>query len=56
MEDLIPAVNDSPYKRILADGNVHGCFDKLAFLLEKVCVTDEDLVIFCGDNVAVTNV
>lgn len=51
MADLIPAVNDSPYKRILVFGDIHGCFDKLTSLLEKVCVTEEDLVIFTGDFV-----
>lgn len=51
MEDLIPTVNDSPYKRILAVGDVHGCFRKLTSLLEKVCPTDDDLVIFLGDYI-----
>lgn len=51
MQDLIPVVNDSPYKRILVVGDVHGCFDKLTSLLEKVCLTDDDLVIFLGDYV-----
>ena len=51
MEDLIPAVNDSPYKRILAVGDVHGCFDKLMSLWDKLSVDDYTLVIFLGDYV-----
>lgn len=47
--DLIPAVNDSPYKRIIVFGDIHGCFDKLTSLLDKVCLNEEDLAIFVGD-------
>ncbi len=49
--DLIPAANDTPYKRILAIGDIHGCFDKLISLWEKISVTADDLVIFLGDYV-----
>lgn len=49
MENLIPKVNDSPYKRILAIGDVHAAFDKLISLWEKISVKDDDLVIFLGD-------
>ena len=49
MADLIPAKNDSDYKRILAIGDIHASFDKLISLWEKISVTDEDLVIFLGD-------
>ena len=49
MADLIPAVNDSPYKRIFSFGDIHGCFDKLTSLLDKVCLNEEDLAIFVGD-------
>ena len=48
-EEIIPPVNDSPYKRILAIGDVHAAFDKLVSLWEKLSVTEEDLVIFLGD-------
>ena len=48
-EKIIPPVNDSPYKRILAIGDVHGSLEKLESLLEKISPTDEDLVIFWGD-------
>ena len=48
-EKIIPPVNDSPYKRILAIGDVHGAFDRLESLLEKISPTDDDLVIFLGD-------
>ena len=51
METVIPSVNDSPYKRIIAIGDVHGCFDKLMSLWKKLEVTDNDLVIFLGDYV-----
>ena len=47
--DFIPPVNDSPYKRILAIGDVHGQLRRLNELWEKIYVTDEDLVIFLGD-------
>ena len=48
-EKIIPPVNDSPYKRILAIGDVHGALDKLESLLEKISPTADDLVIFLGD-------
>lgn len=51
MQDLLPAKNDTPYKRILAVGDIHGCFDKLISLWKKISVTPEDLVIFLGDYV-----
>lgn len=51
METVIPSVNDSPYKRIIAVGDVHGCFDKLMSLWKKLEVTGNDLVIFLGDYV-----
>lgn len=48
-EKIIPLVNDSPYKRILAIGDMHAAFDKLLTLWEKISVTTGDLVIFLGD-------
>ena len=48
-EDIIPPVNDSPYKRLIAIGDVHAAFDKLLSLWQKLSVTEGDLVIFCGD-------
>ena len=48
---IIPSVNDTPYKRILAIGDVHGKFEKFLSLWEKISVTDNDLVIFLGDYV-----
>ena len=50
-KDFIPTKNDSPYERILAIGDVHGDFNNLMLLLERVAVTDEDLVIFLGDYI-----
>lgn len=47
--EIVPPVNDTPHKRILAVGDVHGRFDKLISLLEKISVTDDDLIIFLGD-------
>ena len=48
-EEIMPPVNDSPYKRILALGDVHAAFDKLTSLWKKIAVTEDDLVIFLGD-------
>ena len=48
-DEIVPFVNDSPYKRILAIGDVHAAFDKLQSLWKKISVTDDDLVIFLGD-------
>ena len=46
---FVPNKNDSPYKRVLAVGDVHASFDKLLSLWQKISVTDDDLVIFLGD-------
>ena len=51
VEDLIPKINNTDYKRILAIGDVHGCFSKLVSLWDKISVSDDDLVIFLGDYV-----
>ena len=51
MENLIPQKNDSPYKRILAIGDIHGCWYKLTSLLNKLNVADDDLCIFLGDYI-----
>ena len=48
-EEIIPPVNDSPYKRILAIGDIHAAFDKLMSLWKKLDVTEDDRVIFLGD-------
>ena len=48
-DEIIPSENDSPYRRILAIGDVHAAFDKLTSLWKKIFVTDDDLVIFLGD-------
>ena len=48
-EELKPVKNDTPYKRILAIGDIHGHFDRFMLLWEKVQVTEKDLVIFLGD-------
>lgn len=50
-EKILPPVNDTPYKRILAVGDVHGKFAKFMELWKKISVTDDDLVIFLGDYV-----
>ena len=51
MEGIIPTVNDSNYKKVIAIGDIHGCFDKLMSLWKKLEVTDNDLVIFLGDYI-----
>ena len=48
-QEIVPLVNDSPYKRILAIGDVHAAYDKLQSLWKKLSVNDDDLVIFLGD-------
>ena len=48
-KSFVPTKNDSPYKRVLAVGDVHASFDKLLSLWKKLSVTDDDLVIFLGD-------
>ena len=50
-EEIIPPVNDTPYKRILAIGDIHGQFKALKSLWEKLNVTEDDLVIFLGDYI-----
>ncbi len=50
-EEIIPPVNDSKYKRILAIGDVHGKFQALKSLWKKLSVTDQDLIVFVGDYV-----
>ena len=49
MKAIVPTVNDSPYERILAIGDVHAAYDKLQSLWKKLNVTEKDLVIFLGD-------
>ena len=51
MENLIPPKNDSPYQRILAIGDIHGCWNKFMTLWAKLNVTDKDLCIFLGDYI-----
>ena len=48
-EEIIPPVNDSPYKRIFVIGDVHAAFDKLQSLWKKISVSPEDAAIFLGD-------
>ena len=50
-KDIIPKVNDTPYKRILAIGDIHGQFSKLQSLLKKVSIAEDDLVIALGDYI-----
>lgn len=46
MKGIIPTVNNSSSDRVIAIGDIHGCFDKLMSLWRKLEVTDNDLVIF----------
>lgn len=50
-KNLVPAKNDSGYKRILTIGDIHGNFSRLMSLWEKIKVTDDDFVIFLGDYI-----
>jgi len=50
-EKILPTVNDTPYKRILAIGDVHGKFKKFLSLWEKLSVSEDSLVVFLGDYV-----
>ena len=50
-EEIIPPVNDSPYKRILAIGDIHGKFNALKSLWKKLNVSEDDFLIFLGDYV-----
>lgn len=36
-------------KRTLFVGDVHGCYDELIALMEKVKLNPEDHLYFCGD-------
>ncbi len=49
--EIVPSVNDSSYKRILAVGDIHGKFNELKSLWRKLSVTDNDLIIFLGDYI-----
>ena len=51
MESIIPAVNNFSSARVIAIGDIHGCFDKFMSLWKKLEVTDNDLVIFLGDYI-----
>lgn len=51
MESIIPTVNNSSYARVIAIGDIHGCFNKLMSLWKKLEVTDNDLLIFLGDYI-----
>lgn len=51
MKGIIPTVNNSSSDRVIAIGDIHGCFDKLMSLWRKLEVTDNDLVIFLGDYI-----
>lgn len=48
-EEIVPPVNDSPYKRIFVFGDVHAAFDKLQSLLKKISFSSDDLAVFVGD-------
>lgn len=48
---IVPPVNDTPYKRIWAIGDVHGNFTRLMSLWQKLNVMDDSLAIFLGDYI-----
>ena len=49
--DLLPTENNSPYKKILAVGDIHGSFSKFLSVWNQIKITDDDLVIFLGDYI-----
>ena len=51
VKNFAPAVNDTKFRRIIAIGDVHGNFDRLANLWDKLDATADDLIIFLGDYV-----
>ena len=51
MENLIPSVNDTPYNRVIAIGDLHGMYERLISLWEKLNVTDRDKIVFLGDYI-----
>lgn len=51
MEILPMNYNADDYERILVFGDIHGMFNRLMSLYEKLNVTDRDLLIFLGDYI-----
>jgi len=41
--------NEKDWNRIIAIGDIHGCYDKLINLLDQIKPTNKDLLIFHGD-------
>lgn len=44
-------MDENDFKRIIVIGDLHGYYEPLAELLEKIKVEEEDLVIFIGDYI-----
>ena len=42
---------DAPAGRLIFIGDIHGCYDELADLLDRVAPSDRDVVVSCGDIV-----
>jgi len=52
MASLHVSIEDSSmYSRVVVISDVHGCLDVLDRLLEKLNITNSDLLIFVGDLV-----
>ena len=51
IKNLAPKINDSGWRRVIAIGDIHGNFDRLANLWDKLDATADDLIIFLGDYV-----
>lgn len=45
-------VIEESYTRVIVVGDIHGCFDELLRLIEKLEITDNDRLLFAGDLVA----
>jgi serine/threonine protein phosphatase 1 len=50
-ETIMEILKESDYRRIIAIGDLHGHREPLARLLEKLALSEEDLLIFIGDYI-----
>jgi len=48
---MLEIIQEEKYDRIVAVGDLHGCYSPLVGLMDKISVTDDDLIIFIGDYI-----